>query len=201
MKVDRVRKCVCNSWTQSWKKASTTFPLPVLLQLHISWHLLYFPFSNIRSAYTKKSMLVKIPIPIIALWRRQWQPSPVLLPGEYHGRRSLVGYSSWGCWELDMTERLRLHFSLSCLGEGYGNPLQYSCLENPRDRGACWAPVYGVTQSRTWLTWLSKPASNNCSPHPNHIQIPVKTICKNGFSQQLCDKLVEGILPEKNINK
>ena len=48
-----------------------------------------------------------------------------------------------------------LHFSLSCIGEGNGNPLQCSCLENPRDRGAWWAAVYGVTQSQTWLKWLS----------------------------------------------
>ena len=54
-----------------------------------------------------------------------------------------------------MTERLHFHFSLSCIGEGNGNPLQCSCLENPRDGGAWWAAVYGVAQSRTWLKWLS----------------------------------------------
>ena len=54
-----------------------------------------------------------------------------------------------------MTERLHFHFSLSCIGEGNGNPLQCSCLENPRDGGAWWAAVYVVTQSRTWLKWLS----------------------------------------------
>ena len=59
-----------------------------------------------------------------------------------------------------MTERLHFHFLLSCLGEGNGNPLQYSCLENPRDRGACWAAVYGVEQSRTWLMWLSSSSSS-----------------------------------------
>ena len=70
------------------------------------------------------------------LWRRQWQPTPVLLPGKSHGRRSLVGWSLWGLEELDTTERLHFHFSLSCIGEGNGIPLQYSCLENPRDGGA-----------------------------------------------------------------
>ena len=54
-----------------------------------------------------------------------------------------------------MTERLHFHFSLSCIGEGNGNPLQCSCLENPRDRGAWWAAVYGVAQSRTRLKQLS----------------------------------------------
>ena len=82
-------------------------------------------------------------------WRRQWHPTPVLLPGKSHGRRSLVGCSPWGRYELDMTEQLHFHFSLSCIGEGSGNPLQCSCLENPRDRGSWWAAVYGVAQSDT----------------------------------------------------
>ena len=60
-----------------------------------------------------------------------------------------------GVAELDTTERLYFHFSLSCIGEGNGNPLQCSCLENPRDRGAWWAAVYGVAQSQTRLTWLN----------------------------------------------
>ena len=65
--------------------------------------------------------------------RSQWHPTPVLLPGKSHGWRSLVGCSPWGRWESDTTERLHFHFSLSCIGEGNGNPLQCSCLENPRD--------------------------------------------------------------------
>ena len=71
--------------------------------------------------------------------RRQWHPTPVLLPGKFHGRRSLVGCSPWGRWESDTTERLHFHFSLSCIGEGNGSPLQCSCLENPRDARAWWA--------------------------------------------------------------
>ena len=55
-------------------------------------------------------------------WRRQWQPTPALLPGKSHGRRSLVGCSPWGRWESDTTERLHFHFSFSCIGEGNGNP-------------------------------------------------------------------------------
>ena len=74
---------------------------------------------------------------------------PVLLPGKSHGQRSLVGCSPWGHEESDMTERLHFHFSLSCTGEGNGNPLQCSCLENPRDDRAWWAAVYGVAQSQT----------------------------------------------------
>ena len=91
--------------------------------------------------------------------RRQWQPTPVLLPGKSHGRRSLVGCSPWGPEESDMTERLHFHFSPSCIGEGNGNPLQCSCLENPRDGGAWWAAVYGVAQSRTRLKRLSSSSS------------------------------------------
>ena len=92
--------------------------------------------------------------------RRQWHPTPVLLPGESHGRRSLVSCSPWGHTESDMTERLPFHFSLACIGEGNGNPLQSSCLENPRDGGAWWAAVYGVAQSRTWLKRLSSSSSS-----------------------------------------
>ena len=82
-------------------------------------------------------------------WRRQWHPTPVLLPGKSHGQRSLVGCSPWGREESDTTERLHFHFSPSCIGEGNGKPLQCSCLENPRDRGAWWAVISGVAQSRT----------------------------------------------------
>ena len=79
---------------------------------------------------------------------------PVLL-GKSHGQRSLVGCSPWGCYELDTAERLHFHFSLSCIGGGNGNPLQCSCLENPRDGRAWWAAVCGVAQSRTRLKRLS----------------------------------------------
>ena len=96
-----------------------------------------------------------------AKWRRQWQPTPVLLPGKSHGQKSLVGCSAWGHEESDTTERLHFHFSLSCTGEGNGSPLQCSYLENPRDGGAWWAAVYGVAQSPTLLKWLSSRSSNS----------------------------------------
>ena len=79
-------------------------------------------------------------------------------PEKSHGWRSLVGCSSWGHEESDMTERLHFHFSLLCIREGNGNPLQCSCLENPRDGGPWWAAVYGVTRSRT-LKQLSSSSS------------------------------------------
>ena len=70
-----------------------------------------------------------------------------------------VGCSPWGCEGLDKTERLHFHFSLSCIGEGNGNPLQCSCLENPRDGGAWWAAICGVAQSRTRLKRLGGGSS------------------------------------------
>ena len=145
-------------------------------------------------------------------WRREWQPTPVFLPGKFYGQRSLVSYRAWGCKELDRTEQLTLPLSgykrklllkkqwdqqpssqnmkmntkwnffkvgafwcfpggsvvknlpanardagsISGLGrspgEGNGNPLQYSCLENPTGRGAWSATVHGVAKSRTWLS-------------------------------------------------
>ena len=85
-------------------------------------------------------------------WRRQWHPTPMLLPGKSHGWRSLVGCSPWGRWGSDMTERLPFPFSLSYIGEGNGNPLQCSCLESSMGRGAWWATVHGIAKSGTWLS-------------------------------------------------
>ena len=92
--------------------------------------------------------------------RRQWHPTPVLLPGKSHWWRSLVGCSPWGRWESDTTERLHFHFSLSCTGEGNGNPLQCSCLENPREGETWWAAVHGVAESQTRLKQLSSSSSS-----------------------------------------
>ena len=94
-----------------------------------------------------------------SLRRRQWHPTPVLLPEKSRGQRSLVGCTPWGRWESDTPERLHFHSSLSCIGEGNGNPLQCSCLETPRDGGAWWATVSGVPQSRTQLKDLAAAAA------------------------------------------
>ena len=124
----------------------------------------------------------------LKLRRRQWQPTPVLLPGKSHGRRSLVGCSPWGGWELDTTERLQLHFSLSCTGEGNGNPLHCSCLENPRDGGSWWAAVYGVAQSRPWLKRLSS-THRMLNSLTWYLIFAVQTACS------LCCKLVYSLIP------
>ena len=109
-----------------------------------------------------KTKLSRKYYPLVQLfWRRRWHLTPVLLPRKSHGWRSLVDCSSWGHEELDMTEWLHFHFSRSYIGEVNGNPLQCSCLENPRDRGAWGAAVYGVAQSRTLLKWLSSSNSSS----------------------------------------
>ena len=114
-------------------------------------------FQAIFLVFTDEKLTLRRDLPKshVYVQRRWWQPTPVLLPGKPRGRRSLVGCSPWGCEESDRTEWLHFHFSLSCIGEGNGDPLQYPCLENPRDGGAWWAAVYGVAQSRTRLTRLS----------------------------------------------
>ena len=122
----------------------------------------------IKNNFPTKSSLTPPPSPQPEIsspsaehWRRQWHPTPVLLPGKSHGQRSLVGCSPWGQEESDTTERLHFLFSLSCTGEGNGNPLQCSCLENPRDGGAWWVAIYGVAQSRTRLKRLSSSSSSS----------------------------------------
>ena len=93
-------------------------------------------------------------------------PAPVLLPGKSHGRRSLVGCSPWSPYESDTRAT---SISLSCIGEGNGNPLQHSCLENPRDSGAWWAAIYGVAQSQTRLKQLSRSSSSSSSSRPTGV--------------------------------
>ena len=81
-------------------------------------------------------------------WKLPWTEEPGRL-------------QSMGSLRVDTTEGLRFHFSLSCIGEGNGNPLQCSCLENPRDGGAWWAAGYGVAQSQTQLKRLSSSSSSS----------------------------------------
>ena len=123
--------------------------------------------------------------------RRQWHPTPVLLPGQSHGQRSLVGCSPWSREKSDTTERLHFHFSLSCIGEGNGNPLQCPCLENPRDGGAWWAAICGATQSRTQL----KQLSSSSRPQVGHWKKTVNSYLydtwnfikkRNGIIKLLC---------------
>jgi len=101
----------------------------------------------------KSRLLGEISITSDMQWRRWWQRTLALLPGKSHGRRSLVGCSPWSHKESDMTERLHFHFSLSCIREGNGNPLQCSCLENPRDGEPGGLPSMGLHRVRhDWAT-------------------------------------------------
>ena len=95
-------------------------------------------------------------------WRRQWHPTAVLLPGNSHGWRSLIGCSPWGCEESDMTEQLHFHFSLLCIGEENGNPLPAFLPGESQGWRSLWAAVYGVAQSRTQLKWLSSSRVYAC---------------------------------------
>ena len=102
--------------------------------------------------------------------RRRWHPTPVLLPGKSRGWRSPVGCSPWGRSESDRTERLHFHFSLSCIGAGNGNPLQCSCLENPRDGGAWWAVSMGL--HRVGHDWSDLAAVAAALPSSKRIYAP-----------------------------
>ena len=87
-----------------------------------------------------------------------------------------MGCSPWGLEESDTTERLHFHFSLSCTGEGGGNRLQCSCLENPRDGGAWWAAIYGVAQSQTRLKRLSSSSSSRITVRASLVARLVKNL-------------------------
>ena len=113
------------------------------------WHNIFIcsVFGRHYSAYLEKAMA---PHSSTIAWKMPWTEEPGRL-------------QSMGSLESDKTERLHFHFSLSCTGEGNGNPLQCSCLENPRDGEAWWAAVYGVAQSRTRLKRLSSSSSSSSS--------------------------------------
>ena len=149
----------------------------------------HMPYSAARKLIKKQKTNLYLIKPLLSHFsqRRQWHPTLVLVPGKFHGQRSLVGCSPWGHEESDTIERLHFHFSLSCIGEGNGNPLQCSYLENPRDGGAWWAAVYGVAQSQTRLKQLSSSSSSHFSsvrffvtPRTVARQVPLST----GFSRQ-----------------
>ena len=98
-------------------------------------------------------------------------PHSSTLAWKIHGWRSLVGCSPCGREELGTTEWLHFHFSVSCIGEGNGNPLQCSCLESPRDSRAWWAALYRLAQSRTWLKQFSSSSSSSSSSYQSKTQL------------------------------
>ena len=120
---------VSQGWRETQEQTAGGLPLP---SSSFPSPVISFPYSYWRDR--KLSMTHSCP-------RRRL--TPVLLPGQSHGWRSLVGCSPWGREKSDTTEGLHFHFSLSCIGEGNGNPLRCSCLENPRDGRAWWAASMG----------------------------------------------------------
>ena len=132
-----------------------------------SYLVMHSKFSRIQKGITRSHLYQLSRILLLFLWKQQpfliglFSSNPCSYLGKSHGWRSLEGYShglAEGQTRLsDFT--FTFHFSLSRIGEGNGNPLQYSCLENPRDGGAWWAAVYGVAQSQTRLKWLSSSCS------------------------------------------
>ena len=120
--------------------------------MYIIWGCLIKKICFYSSTYLLINLLISVSEEAMAphsstlAWKIPWMEEPGRL-------------QSMGRQESDTTERLPFHFSLSCIGEGHGNPLQCSCLENPRDGGAWWASVYGVAQSRTQLKRLSSSIS------------------------------------------
>ena len=111
----------------------------------MDFYISLFSFSHHSDQEMEKAMT---PHSSTLAWKIPWTEEP--------GRLQSVGLL-----ESDRTERLHFHFSLSCIGEGNGNPLQCSCLENPRDGEAWWATVYGVAQSWTRLKQLSSSSSSS----------------------------------------
>ena len=124
-----------------------------------AWHAAIHGVAKSRtrlSDWTEQNALIMIKP--WGSWRRQWQPTQVLLPGKSHGQEP-GRLQSMGLRRVRQDWALHFHFLLSWIGEGNGDSLQCSCLENPRDCGAWWAAIYGVTQSRTRLKWLSSSSS------------------------------------------
>ena len=130
--------------------------------------------------------------------RRQWHPTLALLPGKSHGRRSLVGCRPWGIKESDTSEWLHFYFSLSCIGEWNGNPLQCSCLENPRDGVPGGLPSMGSHRVRHDWRDLAVAAAIDGEKAFHY---------RKNIHKAICDKLIASIIlngenfPCNNRNK
>ena len=126
--------------------------------------------------------LSTFPMQCTVHWRRRWHPTPVLLL-ENPMDREPGGLQPMGSRSVGHNRATSLSFSLSCIGEGNGNPLQCSCLENPRDGGPWWAAVYGVAQRWTQLKRLSSSSSGGETnfPHPSFSFVYVKRKGRESF--------------------
>ena len=134
------------SWAQAEKQTSLSSSLTedkLFSESMLSMKVLQLEASALCNDFSSNSEKAMAPHSSTLAWKIPWMEEP--------GRLQSMGSLRVGH---DWVMRLHFHFSLSCIGEGNGNPLQYSCLENPRDGGAWWAAVYWVAQSRTRLKWL-----------------------------------------------
>ena len=122
----------------------------IILAAFITWNFSMKGFAIVPSWQFHNTIYSK------RWWRKKWQPTPVFLPRESCGQRSWWAAVHRVAWSRTRLKRLSMH---ACIGEGNGNPLQCSCLENPRDGGAWWAAICGVTQSQTQLKWLNSSSS------------------------------------------
>ena len=140
---------LCNLKPFGWQKVPFyTKWLHFKSALYCLYHIL-ISAAKLKGNFLERYSKQMAPHSSTLAWKIPWAEDP----GGLQSMGSLgVGYD----WT---TERLHFHFSLSCIGEGNGNPLQCSCLENPRNGGAWWAAIYGVTQSRTWLKRLSSSST------------------------------------------
>ena len=132
--------------------------------------------------------IIKLFLNYMIIRRRQWQPTPVLLPGKFHGWRSLVGCSPWGREESDTTERLHFHFSLSCIGEGNGNPTPVFLPGESQGRGSLvGCHLWGRTESDTTDATAAVAAAvpyhniNSLKSHVNYVsKIYLQSNCLQG---------------------
>ena len=125
--------------------------------LNLAWAALGRKWENVAKLWTVFNTFVEMIISkdLLLTPEKAMAPHSSTFAWKIPWTEEPVGCSPWDREESDMTERLHFHFSLSCIGEGNGIPLQCSCLENPRDGGAWWAAVYGVAQNQTRLRRLS----------------------------------------------
>ena len=154
---------------KTWKSSGSAYKLLIqkkpkieirsmVCQRYISlkWNKFYFSLFQGRIESSELSIIFQS---LLLGMEKAMATHSSTLAWKSHGQRSLVGCCLWGRTESDTTEWLNFHFS--CIGERNGNTLQCSCLENPRDGGAWWAAIYGVSQSQTPLKSLSSSSSSS----------------------------------------
>ena len=151
--IDYLVTCLCRVMSCVVGKGCFLWPVLSVSKILLDFALLHFVFQG------QTYLLLQVPLDFLLLYSSPMATHSITLAWKIPWMEEPHGLQPRGEEELDTTERLRFHFSLSCIEEGHGNPLQCSCLENPRDSGAWWAVVFGVAQSQTRLKWLNSRSS------------------------------------------